>query len=94
MTNTLTHTTITRLPELVPNMRQLKLAITCAEQRCGEAAVLADEAYRMYDAAIDDEKPYPVRNDLWGHYQFALGVLSECKRQRDAAKRDLLDMWQ
>jgi hypothetical protein len=49
-----------------------------------------DEAYRMYDAAIDEEQPYPVRNDLYGHYKFATDALNGWKARRDELKAELL----
>jgi hypothetical protein len=87
---TLTLTQIAVMDEVIPDMRRLQFAIASAEKQCGEAACIAAEARHMYNEAIDDEKPYPVRNDLWGHCEFAERILSECKRQRDELKAALI----
>jgi hypothetical protein len=90
MTDTLTLPQIATMTEVIPSLRNLQYAVACADRQCGEAACIADEALKMYDEAIDTERPYPVRNDLYGHYQFALTVLGDCKRQRDELKAALL----
>ena len=93
-TDQITLTGISALPELIPSQRQLHLALDNADRQCCEAALIVSEACRMYDEAIDTERPYPVRNDLWRHYELALNVLSEWKRQRDELKAALIAVMQ
>jgi hypothetical protein len=90
MSQQITLTEIAFMDTLIPDLRKLHLSIEAVELYIGNFACIVDEAYRMYDAAIDEEQPYPVRNDLYGHYKFAMDALNGWKARRDELKSELL----
>lgn len=87
---TITLADIAHMDTVIPDLRKLQLGIESAELCCGNFACIVSEALKMYDEAIDNELPYAVRNDLWGHYQFALEALNGWKQRRDELKNELL----
>ena len=90
---TLTLSRISRLPELIPSIRGLQMAIEMRAIEYGRIAEIEREADEDFDAAIDAELPSSVRMDLAAHANLATELRQQAQRELDAVKRDLLVMW-
>ncbi len=90
---TLTLSRITRLPELIPSIRGLQMAIEMYACEYGRIAMLESEADEAFDAAIEAGLPSAVRMDLAAHANMATELRQQAQRELDAVKRDLIVMW-
>jgi hypothetical protein len=68
MSNTLTHVEFTQLPHLTSNGLFLKLQMESWKKRYAEAGSQKEQAWRMYQDAVDNELPRAEIEDL---YSFA-----------------------
>lgn len=52
-----TRINIAALPELIPDLQQLQLAIESNGKRYGEAYLKEEQAWQAWDAAVDSDDP-------------------------------------
>lgn len=81
---------ITRLPELTPRARELQLAIDFWKKQYQEARVLSGAAWKMYNAAIDNEDGRETIDQLYGHAVLADDIAIDAWGKWQAAKAELL----
>jgi hypothetical protein len=89
----LTTSQISMLPELIPSICGLQMAIELRAVEYGRAAEIEREADQEFNEAIDTEKPNYVRMDLAAHANLATQLRQEAQRELDEAKHNLLVMW-
>ena len=92
MTNTLTKTEITRLPKLVPDLLQMKLAVDNWQKLHAEAGSQKERAWRDYNNAIDLGLPREVIDSLFGAAMLLDAICRDACKEHEQAKRDLLDL--
>lgn len=93
MSNTLTRSYITKLPELSPKLRELQWSVEYWQKAYAEAGLQKELAWKLYDDAIEDEQSHEfidevfittkilddICRDAWGHWQDAKAILLALK---------------
>jgi len=89
MSNTLTRFYITRLPELTPKYKNLQLSIDWWKKCYSESGLLADDAWQLYDEAIE-RGDRAVVNEVYEQAKMLEDISLGAWGQWQDAKRDLL----
>lgn len=92
MNNTLTKSYVTQLPQYTPKLRELQLSIDWWNGLHSEAGSQKEQAWKMYQDAIDNEQPRHIINNLYATAQLFEMICADTWKEWQDAKKQLLDL--
>jgi len=90
MSNTLAYIEVSQLPEYTSQGKFLQFQIENWRKQLSEAGSLMEQAWKMYQDAVDDKKPRAEIMSLYDHACLFNDISDEAWRELESAKAEYL----